>query len=220
MMSLSEREKVERILWTIKFLGLSFEQKFSRTGKEHLGAVLADAILQSGINYRGVVEPRVKRIALEYPKATKLRVIIEIIYQKEISQFLLWKGETKIRRFCDLVGFLYSHKLDSIEDVRRWVKCERNSESLLEIPGVGRKTVDYLRAKLGIPSIPIDRHLLRFACYCEVGFSDYKEASYVFSNVSQKLNVDLDTFDLSLWNFMVEIAGPANNRRAISFAIS
>ena len=37
-----------------------------------------------------------------------------------------------------------------------------NAESLLEINGVGRKTIDYMKLLSGQQAIPIDRHMFQF----------------------------------------------------------
>ena len=36
----------------------------------HMGATLADAVLQRGIDYKAVVEPRVKNLKAAYPEAS------------------------------------------------------------------------------------------------------------------------------------------------------
>jgi endonuclease III len=205
-MELSQSEKVARIFWTIRFVGLEFkESAFYRPGMGHLGAVLADAILQSGISYQTVVEPRIQRITEKYPHATNIEVLHAIVEKSEVDRFLMWNGKAKIRRFEELIRLLRQHRLNEISDVREWLKCERNSMSLLGVPGVGPKTIDYMKVKLGIPSIPVDRHLFRLARYCGVIFKSYEEASAVFARVSKRLNVDPNTFDITLWTFMKSI---------------
>ena len=43
-----------------------------------------------------------------------------------------------------------------------WILDDRNAESLLEISGVGRKTIDYMKLLSGQQAIPIDRHMFQF----------------------------------------------------------
>ena len=53
----------------------------SRAVYHHLGAVLADSVLQAGLNYNSVVRPRVRAIFELFPHARSLGQIVEIVIQ-------------------------------------------------------------------------------------------------------------------------------------------
>jgi len=61
-----------RIANQAKDEGVLFEEKRTRSTCGHLGAVLADSILQAGLNYTTVVRPRVLAILQVYPSSCLL----------------------------------------------------------------------------------------------------------------------------------------------------
>ena len=54
----------------------------------HIGAVLADSVLQAGLNYANVVKPRIASILRTFPHATTVNVLIEVIEREGSSKFL------------------------------------------------------------------------------------------------------------------------------------
>ena len=95
-------------------LGVGNAPRRMRPSASHLGAVMADAVLQSGVNYRTVVYPRVQAIIHHYPEACSITGIRCVVKAGRLSEFLRWRHAVKIRRFeslfdyfenCGVVGF-------------------------------------------------------------------------------------------------------------------
>lgn len=45
----------------------------------HMGATLTDAVLQAGVNYAHVVQPRVERVRSRYPEATTASAFLALL---------------------------------------------------------------------------------------------------------------------------------------------
>lgn len=206
MDKLSVNEKVDKIVAYITFLGFDFSEDTRCNANDHIGATLADAILQSGLNYRTVVKPRIERILCTYPAYTTVTQVINLINEIGANEFLNWNNTEKIKRFIKLLNMCKRHNIEYETDLKNWIIDHKNQEELLSIRGIGPKTVDYLKLLLGLSSIPIDRHLLKFASLCEVKLTKYAEASTVYKLACEKLNVEYEALDYTIWNLMSSIA--------------
>lgn len=51
--------------------GLAVDEQMLRPTYDHMGAILADSVLQAGMNYANVVKPRVDAILLSYAEKKK-----------------------------------------------------------------------------------------------------------------------------------------------------
>ena len=142
-----------------------------RPTASHLGAVLADAVLQAGLNYRTVIRPRIARIQTNYPQAARLSGVNSIIERGLVSDFLLWKHPTKVSRFTRLASLLGANSVEDTNDLRQWLKHRRSKDQLLSLSGVGPKTYDYMCCLVGIDRIAVDRHIRTFTRDAGVGSS-------------------------------------------------
>src|ERR1700732_23036 len=68
----------------------------------HVGAILADAALQAGLNYRTVVKVRIDRIVQDFPEAATLSGMFAAIASVGVAEFLRWHHHTKVSRFVCL----------------------------------------------------------------------------------------------------------------------
>jgi len=98
------------------------EQKIARAICEHLGAVLADSVLQAGLNYTTVVRPRVLTILRTYPNRDTVSALLALIEERKTGVFLNWRHHEKVVRFEMLVALL---KEWGIEDVNRLLNFGR-----------------------------------------------------------------------------------------------
>src|SRR5580704_10162695 len=62
----------------------------------HVGAILADAALQAGLNYRTVVKVRIDRIIQDFPGAATLSGMFKAIASIGVAEFLRWHHQTKV----------------------------------------------------------------------------------------------------------------------------
>ncbi|OPY93651.1 hypothetical protein A5906_17830 [Bradyrhizobium sacchari] len=170
-----------------------------RSTSTHLGAVLADSILQAGLNYRTVVHARVTRIVDLFPHAKTLGGVVSIVNSGMISDFLMWKHPEKIDRFVKLVLLLEQAGVHETAQLRVWIQDDSSRKELLLIPGIGPKTVDYLACLVGVDCIPIDRHLRSFAADAGIEVKDYDRLKLVFSYAADLLGLPRRSFDQWVW---------------------
>jgi endonuclease III len=171
-----------------------------RRVSDHMGSVLADAVLQAGVNYRTVVQPRVERILRTYPSAQDLDGTREIIQAGSVEDFLLWKHCEKIGRFVRVCDLLASQQVGTTRELAAWLNAKRNRDVLLGVSGVGPKTVDYLSCLVGVDAIAVDRHIKKFAVSAGVGFRDYDTLRSVFSYAADLMGSARREFDAWIWN--------------------
>lgn len=166
----------------------------------HVGALLADAVLQAGLSYRSVVLPRVRRILKEFPNADRVGTLICIVKEGDSSNFLNWQHPTKTVRFERLVSYLYESKVDTTEDIREALKCDKFCTELESLHGVGPKTIDYMGCLVGIESIAVDRHIRTFAIRAGVIIDDYNFLKNTFCCAADLLSISRREFDAWVWS--------------------
>jgi len=170
----------------------------------HFGAVLADIILQAGLNYKSVVLPRVLDIYKNYSSANNLTGIIETIDDIGIEKFLNWKNETKIIRFKSVLEYLLENNINSSIELVEHLGEYRNVERLLSINGIGNKTVDYFLKLMHVETIAVDRHIINFLNQANIDFKDYYNAKKIVEYTADILSISRRDIDYSIWYFMSE----------------
>jgi endonuclease III len=129
---------------------------------DNMAALLADVSLQAGLNYERTVWPRVAEILRRYPDCNSTCGLVSVLQRTSVHELLRWNGQDKILRFKALLGLFVELDIQSIEDLAIWIEATESREALLNIRGVGKKTVDYLRILCGNVAFPLDRHFMRF----------------------------------------------------------
>jgi hypothetical protein len=180
-------------------LGVSDMEGGYRVVSDHLGAVLADCVLQAGLNYRTVVRTRIERIVYLFPETATLAGTTQLVERGAVSDFLMWKHSEKIERFIRLVRLLESHEIEDTQKLRVWLLADDCRDRLLKIAGIGPKTVDYLCCLVGIDCIAVDRHVKVFARDAGVEVKDYDGLKLVVSYAADLLGVSRRDFDSWIW---------------------
>ena len=166
----------------------------------HMGAVVADAVLQTGLNYASVVRPRVEAILLNHPQLRGVSALIRLVDdRREVSTFLRWRHPEKLIRFELLVRFLSSWSIESCEDLRANLLLLEFRQAVGAVHGVGPKTIDYLSCLVGNDCVAVDRHVRAYASRAGVDSQDYDFLRDVFCGAADLLNVSRDAFDAWIW---------------------
>ncbi|MBI5268486.1 MAG: hypothetical protein HY856_02285 [Burkholderiales bacterium] len=176
---------------------------------DHMGAIVADAVLQAGLNYATVVRPRVTGILKKHPDADRVSVLAKLVESRQVATFLNWNHPTKITRFEQLVHSLTSNSIERAEDLREGLRCSDFRASLRTISGVGPKTVDYLACLVGVDSIAVDRHVRTYADRVGVDSRDYDYVQEVFCCAADLLKVSRREFDAWVWR-QEAVSAPAS----------
>jgi hypothetical protein len=102
MLSLSAAEKLARYVRSLP----DFQIYETIDGNyKHIGATVADAVLQANNWYKTHVKPRVNRILAQYPEACTTTSLLSLLTSMSIKDFLNWRGEDRAERFYRVVPF-------------------------------------------------------------------------------------------------------------------
>jgi endonuclease III-like uncharacterized protein len=203
-MKKNKKEDFDKLLEFIDFFKFDFIS-FKLDLDNNICAVLAEVVLQSGMNYKTVVKPRIDRIKDVYDDINTIESILEYINFSNVGEILQWKGDIKKSRFLRLVKFLSFQGVDNCYDLKQWLLSTNNQNELLTLDGIGPKSLDYIMLLVGISSIPIDRHLLSFAQMSGVDSSEYEYISSLYKEVSKYHGIEYHVLDSTIWNFMNEV---------------
>ena len=182
-----------------KELGADVERQQTRAAYEHMGALLADSILQAGLNYNSVVLPRVSTILANFPQECRTSALVGLVARGETPVFLNWTHAEKVGRFDALVMFLNDNEVEDVGDLRSCLLRKPFVEALRAVRGVGPKTVDYIGCLAGLDSVAVDRHVRTFAKRVGVLEDDYDFLRSVFSHAADLLSVSRREFDAWVW---------------------
>ena len=167
----------------------------------HMGAVLADSVLQAGLNYEKVVKPRIASILETFPHASTVNTLIEVIEIEGSPKFLRWEHSEKIARFDSLVTFVSEARIKNTRELREALRDDRFRSDIQRVRGVGPKTVDYMACLVGVDCIAVDRHVRGFAESVGLEDGSYDYLRDVFSFAADLLSISRREFDASIWYY-------------------
>jgi hypothetical protein len=168
----------------------------------HLGAIIADAVLQANMRYETHVRPRISRIRRMFPEAATMSGLKKILRERTTNDFLDWQGMDRANRFQSIIDLFSSENVETEDDLRDWLMDNRNVSKLEMIRGIGPKTIDYFRILTGIQTCAIDRRLLDFLKQAEIEASDYDEAKEIVNLSADILAVPRAYLDQSIWEYI------------------
>ncbi|WP_197729910.1 HhH-GDP family DNA glycosylase [Rhizobium ruizarguesonis] len=180
-------------------LGADTERQETRPVYDHMGALLADSVLQAGLNYNSVVRPRVEAILAQFPQCDRTSELLPVVSDGQAATFLNWTHPEKIGRFESLVRFLDCNSIETVSDLREGLNHPRFVELLRNVRGVGPKTVDYMGCLVGLDSVAVDRHVRTFAKRVGVLNDDYDFLRSVFCCAADLLSLSRRQFDAWVW---------------------
>jgi hypothetical protein len=199
----SNREKAERLADYVRKLGSDFQIYTEIDGKyAHIGATIADAILQANRNYKLIVKPRVNRILRIYSDTQTTSSLVELLGHITIGEFMDYQSKIRAQRFKEVLDLLLREAVETTSDLRHWLTYPESVAKLRAINGVGPKTVDYLKILAGIPAVAIDRRLLKFLSMAGINSYSYVDAQDIIILTSDIMGYDRAHFDHSIWQYV------------------
>jgi hypothetical protein len=174
----------------------------------HLGATIADAILQANMRYETHVRPRIIRIMRMFPEAATLSRLKKILMERTASDFLDWSGMDRVNRFQGIVDLFSSENIETEDNLRDWLMNDRNLLKLAMIQGVGPKTIDNFKILSGIQTCAIDRRLLNLLKQAGIEVSGYDEAKGIINLTADVLGVQRAPRDHSIWECLGKQRSP------------
>lgn len=176
---------------------------------DHMGATITDAILQAGLNYATVVQPRVERLRREYPTCRTTTGFLNALEEQGPATLIRWTHPEKSGRIMGLARFLQVEGIETESQLATWLETPGNPSRLKQLRGIGDKTADYLRILVGLQASAVDRHLLAFLQQAHVDVHGYADAQAVINATADLLGVDHRRFDFSIWTYMSTKATPS-----------
>lgn len=198
---------VKKVIKLLEKIPHNYAEITQRTPYYNMAATLTDSVLQAGMNYKSVVYPRVYNILNKYSDYSSTCDFIILFQTIPIGEIIQCKNKRKQNTICQLAWFLYNQNVNTEDDLAKWILDDKNSDKLLEIIGVGRKTIDYLKLLSGQQAIPIDRHMFQFLELAGILTSDYKEASTILRKTAAILQIGESVLDKTIWDYMSEKGG-------------
>src|SRR5215470_10459799 len=116
---------------------------------KHMGATVADAVLQANLRYKTHVKPRVNHILTRYAEARTTSAVLQLLASVPATEFLSWRGKDRAERFSCVLDLFAAEKIETETDLCEWLSHEANLPKLLSISGIGPKTVDYFKILVG-----------------------------------------------------------------------
>lgn len=168
----------------------------------HIGATLADAVLQANNNYERSVRHRIARIWQVNARETNLQDLERLLQRVSAQQFLDWNGTRKPTTFLDLVSLLGREGVNTEDDLRRWLQRDGSDAKLRNIRFIGPKTVDYLKILVGLPNAAMDFHAFEFLERAGIGKLDYKRGREVILQAADLMKLNPAHLDHSIWRYM------------------
>lgn len=181
---------------------LEFVVKNNWEGYNHLGALLTDIVLQSGLNYQTVVQPRVNRVVSRFPETATLTGVISVLESEGAKELLDWNHQVKLDRFNNLIEFCKLQNLESCEDMRSFLYQRSNHDVFLAVNGIGPKTLDYTMKLLAFDTIAVDRHIIGFVEMAGLRHSNYQRTKMVVEYAADLIQVSRSSLDATIWKFM------------------
>ena len=169
---------------------------------DHIGATVADAVLQANMRYKTHVKPRVNRILSEYPEARTTSSVLRLLKSISAIEFLSWRGEDRAQRFSQVLALFAAESIETEADLSVWLSRDANLAKLRSVKGIGPKTIDYFKILVGVSTSAIDRHLLNFLALAGLPPCGYREAQALINAAADILSIDRAYFDHSIWRFM------------------
>ena len=167
-----------------------------------MGAVLIDSILQAGLNYKTVVSPRVEYFVTQFPHIMSCTDFLNCLTKYGSEKVLRWTHIEKISRLIKLTKFFISKGIESVSKLSEWIRSSNARKELLGLHGIGNKTVDYIGMLVGLPTIPVDRHLRKFISAAGVELSQYEEYRKVAEFAADLIKMPRVEFDYAVWTYV------------------
>lgn len=182
----------------------------------HVGATLADAVLQAANNYERTVRPRIERIRQTYARETNLNDLKRLLQRATAKELLNWNGR-RAKTFLELVDLLDREGVDTEDDLRGWLRRDGSGAKLCNIRFIGPKTVDYLKILVGFPLAAMDRHLFKFLELAGIGKlnyeRDYERGQEVVHNAADLMKLNRAHLDHSIWRYMSGSGATSQDRK-------
>lgn len=168
----------------------------------HAGAVVVDSVLQAGLNYKTVVYPRIISILEKYASYSDINNFLRISCILGIEKITRMNNRSKNDSIMNILWLFSKEYVNSVVDIQNWLSDNQNISRLININGIGPKTIDYMKKLVGIDSFPIDRHMVNFLKLINIELNTYVDTQNLLMNVAKTIGMNFVSLDYSIWQYM------------------
>jgi hypothetical protein len=177
---------------------------------DHMGAAIADAVLQAQRDYNSVVAPRTKRILRIWPDAKTVSSVLECLKTVPPSEFLDWNDKPgsknylahRVQRFVEVLTLLKESGIETTSDLKQWLTEGGNSARLRTVYGVGAKTTEYIKILVGLQTAAPDARLRIFLAQAGVPSLGDAVDGEVINRTADALSIPRACLDHSIWQYV------------------
>jgi len=207
-------EKARALLAYIRSLpDFEVRKELDYSNYGHMGATMAAAILQAGLTWETTVRPRVERLRTKFPDAATTTAFLGLLQQRGHVEVLDWNDKEKPSRILGLARFLQAEHVENEAELRNWLRDPENGCRLMDLRGVGDKTVDFLQMLVGIPTNAVDRYLYTLLAQAGIEAQGYQENHAIIDCAADLAGIDRIIFDFSIWKYMSEKSKASRRRK-------
>ena len=200
---MSEAELLQQAQRLANFIqSQQFEPVTQHTPYCHMGATITDSVLQSGLNYRHVVYPRVLRLLKDFSSYKTTCDFIILTQTIPLTDLINWHNPKKLLLIDQLSWLFFRANVETESQLSVWLNKGNNIQQLMQLNGVGPKTIDYLKMLSGTQTVAIDRHLFHFLRLAGIFTNSYKEASLIYKKGASLLHMHEYELDKKIWLYM------------------
>lgn len=212
---MSLQAEAAKVIAYAKSIGLTIPPR--APSHQHVGALIADAVLQVGHRYDTHVRPRVRHILNSYPNADTISGVSSVLKTVSLEDFLDWKGMDEHARFQTSVTFFTNEKVDTFANLREWLESDTNRDRLLSssgrsdkagIPKISNATADYYRVLVRLPdAVKVDSLVKEFVRDAGVNAwrYDYQDLRTIVQLAAGQLGKPPIDLEGAIWNYQVEM---------------
>lgn len=170
---------------------------------EHIGATIADAILQPGLRYDSVVRKRRETIRTSYPHGKTTSGFLAVLEKHGVKSVLEWKHDEKPRRLEAVTRLFKAEGVETEAQLCAWLRTPQNIVKLQSIKGIKKKTTDYFGKLVGIETCAPDTHLFAFLndAGIPLGREKHDEAKSIINSAALLLGLKPAVYDQSIWDY-------------------
>lgn len=204
-------DEIKKLADYIVLVGLEIPER--KPPHKHVGAIIVDAVLQVGHQWKTHVGRRVSLIMEKYPGANTFVGLATLLKTEGPGKLLDWNGRDEQRRFIQTIEFFRDEQVDTFEELRKWLELDINRDRLVtnspradkaHIDRVGDATADYYRVLVGLPdSVKVDTRVKAFLSAAGIGSHQYKDMRTVVQLAARELGRRPIDLDAAIWNYQM-----------------
>ncbi|OGN93756.1 MAG: hypothetical protein A2Z75_06600 [Chloroflexi bacterium RBG_13_50_10] len=192
---------------------LGFNIPLRKPSHKHVGAIIADAVLQGGGHrYKTQVKPRVERMRDKYPVADTVSGLSSLLKSQGARTLLNWSGKDEQQRFRQTVAFFLKEQINTFDDLRNWLKSEANRYRLITksnrvdkagIAEISDATADYYRVLVRLPdAVKVDSRVEQFLADAGINTTKYryKDLRTIVQLAAKQLRRSPLDLEGAIWN--------------------